>query len=59
VGWTAEIVRHPEKLAPEEVMKAWVREWNKEEVVAIALEKLMLEKGPRPLLPKRWIVEIV
>jgi putative transposase len=57
LGWTAEIVRHPEKLAPEEVMKAWVREWNKEEVVAIDLEKLMEEKGPRPFLPKRWIVE--
>jgi putative transposase len=57
LGWTAEIVRHPEKLAPEEVMKAWVREFNKEEVVAIDLEKLLLEKGPRPFLPKRWIVE--
>jgi putative transposase len=57
LGWTAEIVRHPAKLAPEEVMKAWVRECNKEEVLAIDLEKLMEEKGPRPFLPKRWIVE--
>jgi hypothetical protein len=55
--WTAEIVRHPAKLAREEVMKAWVREWNIEEVVAIDLEKLLLEKGPRPFLPKRWTVE--
>ena len=23
LGWTAEVVRHPPKLAPEEVMKAW------------------------------------
>jgi putative transposase len=57
LGWTAEIVRHPPKLAPEEVMKAWVRELNKEEVVAIDLQKLMPEKGPRAFLPKRWIVE--
>jgi putative transposase len=57
LGWTAEIVRHPPKLAPEEVMKAWVREWNKEEVVAIDLQKLMPEKDPRPFLPRRWIVE--
>jgi putative transposase len=56
LGWTAEIVRHPPKLAPEEVMKAWVRECNKEGI-AIDLEKLMPEKGPRPFLPKRWIVE--
>jgi hypothetical protein len=56
---TAEIVRHPPKPAPEEVMKAWVRECNKEgiEGIAIDLEKLMPEKGPRPFLPKRWIVE--
>ena len=56
LGWTAEIVRHPKKLAPEGVMRAWVREFNKEGV-AIDLEKLMAQKGPRPFLPKRWIVE--
>jgi putative transposase len=56
LGWTAEIVRHPPKPAPKEVMEAWVREWNKEEVI-IDLEKLLPEKGPRPFLPKRWIVE--
>ena len=32
LGWTAEIVRHPKKLAPEEVMRAWVREFGKEGV---------------------------
>ena len=37
-------------------MKAWISEWN-EEGIAIDLEKLMPEKGPRPFLPKRWIVE--
>jgi putative transposase len=56
LGWTAEIVRHPPKMAPEEVMRAWVREFN-EEGVAIDLDKLLPEKDPRPFLPKRWIVE--
>jgi putative transposase len=56
LGWTAEIVRHPKKLAPEEVMWAWLREFNKEGV-AIDPKKFMPEKGPRPFLPKRWVVE--
>jgi putative transposase len=56
LGWTVEIVRHPPKMAQEEVMRAWVREWNKEGV-PMDLAKLMPGKGPRPFLPKRWIVE--
>jgi transposase len=57
LGWTAEkIVRHPKKLAPEEVMRAWLREFNKEGV-PIDLDKLLPGKGPRPFLPKRSIVE--
>ena len=57
LGWTAEIVRHPPKLVPEEVKRAWVREWSKEGV-AIDAKNFMPQKGPRPsLLPKRWIVE--
>jgi putative transposase len=56
LGWTAEIVRHPKKLAPEEVMRAWLREFNKEGVL-IDLDKLLPGKGPRPFVPKRWIVE--
>ena len=30
LGWTAEIVKHPPKPAPEEVMMRWVKEFNKE-----------------------------
>jgi len=56
LGWTAEIVRHPPKMAPEEVMRAWVREFNKEGV-PIGPKRLVQEKGPRAFLPKRWIVE--
>jgi hypothetical protein len=33
-----------------------VREWNTEGV-AIDPKKLLAEIGPRPFLPKRWIVE--
>jgi putative transposase len=57
MGWAAEIVRHPPKLVPEEVMKKWVRELTKEGV-QLDREKLQEEpKGPRAFLPKRWIVE--
>jgi putative transposase len=56
LGWTAEIVKHPPKPAPEEVMMRWVREFNKEGV-AIDPNIFMPEKGPRPFLPKRWVVE--
>jgi len=56
LGWTAEIVRHPPKPAPEEVMMRWTKEWAKEGI-AIDTEQFMPEKGPRPFLPKRWIVQ--
>jgi putative transposase len=56
LGWTAEIVRHPPKIVPEQVMRVWVREFNKDGV-AIDPKKLLAEIGPRPFLPKRWIVE--
>jgi putative transposase len=47
LGWTAEIVRHPPKPAPEEVMKAWVREFNREGV-PIDAKKLCPTKAPGP-----------
>jgi transposase len=55
LGWTAQIVRHPPKLAPEEVMIRWVKEWANEGV-SIDPEKL---SGPRRFgdLPRRWVVE--
>jgi putative transposase len=57
LGWTAEIVRHPQKLVPDEVMRIWLREFSKEGV-QIDQEKLQEEpKHPRAFLPKRWIVE--
>jgi putative transposase len=55
LGWTVQIVRHPTKLLPEEVMRVWLREWA-EDGVAIDPEKL---SGPRRFgdLPRRWVVE--
>jgi hypothetical protein len=51
LGCTAQIVRHPPKIAPEEVMRIWVREWAKEGV-AIDLQEL-LPKDSRAFLPRR------
>jgi putative transposase len=55
LGWTVQIVRHPPKLVPEEVMRVWLREWAKDGV-AIDPEKL---SEPRRFgdLPRRWVVE--
>ncbi len=56
LGWTAQIVRHPPKLAPDDVMKRWVREWAKEGV-AIDWKKLLPPNDSRAFLPRRWVVE--
>jgi transposase len=56
LGWSAEIVRHPPKPAPEEVMMRWAREWAKEGV-ELDPKKLLPPEGPRQFLPKRWVVE--
>ena len=57
LGWSAEIVRHPRKLAPEEVMRRWAREWAKVGGI-VDWKKVLPEEGlRRPFLPKRWIVE--
>jgi hypothetical protein len=50
------VVRDPPKLVPQELMRVWVREWNKDGA-AIDPKKLMAQIGPRRFLQKRWIVE--
>jgi putative transposase len=57
LGWTAEIVRHPPKPAPEVVMMRWAREWAKEGVAIDPKKLLPPAEGPRPFLPRRWVVE--
>ena len=56
LGWTTEIVRHPPKPAPEEVMMRWAKEWAKEGV-ELDPKKFLPPEGPRPFLPRRWVVE--
>jgi putative transposase len=55
LGWTVEIVQRSPKIAPQEVLKAWAREWAKEEVL-VDLDKLLPPKGFE-VLPRRWVVE--
>jgi putative transposase len=56
LGWTTEIVRHSPKPAPEEVMMRWAKEWAKEGV-ELDPKKFLPPEGPRPFLPRRWVVE--
>ena len=56
LGWTTEVVRHPPEPAPEEVMMRWAKEWAKDGV-SMDPKKLLPPKGPRPFLPRRWVVE--
>jgi putative transposase len=55
LGWSVELVERPRKAAPEEVLRAWAREWAKEGV-AVDWQKLMPPKGFQ-VLPRRWVVE--
>ena len=55
LGWSVEVVQHPPKITPQEVMRAWAREWAKEGVT-IDWEKLLPTRGFR-VLPRRWVVE--
>jgi putative transposase len=59
LGWTAEIVQHPPKIAPQEVMRVWAKELAKEGV-EINWEKLLTPSPPPKgfrVLPRRWVVE--
>ena len=56
LGWTTEIVRHPPKPAPEEVMMGWAKEWAKEGV-KLDPKRFLPPEGLRSFLPRRWVVE--
>jgi putative transposase len=55
LGWSVDLLERARKPAPEEVLRAWAREWAKEGV-AVDWEKLMPPKGFQ-VLPRRWVVE--
>ena len=53
--WSVDLVERVRKPAPEEVMMAWAKEWEREGVV-VDWQKLMPPKG-FVVLPRRWVVE--
>jgi transposase len=55
LGWSVDLLERPRKAAPEEVLRAWAREWAKEGM-KVDWEKLMPPKGFQ-VLPRRWVVE--
>jgi putative transposase len=55
LGWSVELVERARKAAPEEVLRAWAREWVKEGV-ALDWQKLLPPPGFQ-VLPPRWVVE--
>jgi putative transposase len=55
LGWTVDLVERPRKPAPEEVLKSWAEQWEKEGV-EVDWEKLLPPKGFQ-VLPRRWVVE--
>jgi putative transposase len=56
LGWSVDLLARPPKAAPEEVLKAWAREWAKEGV-KVDWQKLLPPKGFQVLL-RRWVVEM-
>ena len=57
LGWSVDLVERAHKPAPEEVLRAWAREWAKEGGVALDWQKLLPPKGFQ-VLPRRWVVEM-
>jgi putative transposase len=55
LGWTVDLVERPRKPAPEEVLKSWAEQWEKEGM-EVDWEKLLPPKGFQ-VLPRRWVVE--
>jgi hypothetical protein len=55
LGWSVDLVEHPRKPAPKEVLMARAREWEKEGV-EVDWQKLLPPQG-FVVLPRRWVVE--
>jgi putative transposase len=56
LGWLVEVVQHPPpKIASQEMLRTWAREWAKEGVT-IDWEKPLPPRDFR-VLPRRWVVE--
>jgi putative transposase len=55
LGWSVDLVERPRKPAPEEVLKSWADQWEKEGV-KVDWAKLLPSSGFQ-VLPRRWVVE--
>ena len=55
LGWSVDLVMRPRKPAPEEVLMAWAKEWEKEGV-SVDWQKLLPPRG-FVVVPRRWVVE--
>jgi putative transposase len=55
LGWRVDLVERPRKPAPEEVLMAWAKEWEREGM-SVDWQKLLPPRG-FVVLPKRWVVE--
>jgi transposase len=55
LGWSVDLVMHPRKPAPEEVLMGWAKEWEKEGV-SVDWQELLPPRGI-VVLPRRWVVE--
>jgi transposase len=55
LGWSVDLVERPRKPAPEELLMAWAKEWEREGV-SVDRQKLLPPRG-FVVLPRRWVVE--
>ena len=55
MGWSVDLVERQRKPAPEEVLMAWAREWEREGV-KVDWQKLLPPRG-FVVLPRRWVVQ--
>jgi putative transposase len=55
LGWSVDLVERPRKPAPEEVLMAWAKEWEREGV-SVDWQKLLPPRG-FVVLPRRWVVQ--
>ena len=55
LGWSVDVVERPKKPAPEEVLRAWAAEWQREGK-RVDWHKLLPPRG-FVVLPRRWVVE--
>jgi putative transposase len=55
LGWSVDLLERARKPAPDEVLMAWAKEWEREGV-SVDWQKLLPPRG-FVVLPRRWIVE--